>query len=129
MALLHQPLCGNPNEVVLKFRFQINGTSDPDNAVGACVQDVTRDSTGVFTVTLKAEYRFATMITARADVMNDVDKQAQPTSWTQSTGAFVVTTLDDGAGAHAAGDPADNTWVLCELTLCRISDQAPVVAI
>lgn len=120
----------NPSEVVMNFRFQINGTSDPDNAVGRVVSDISRASQGVFNVTLKAEYRYTTMVTCFCSIENDPDKSVQPTSWNSSTGVLVVTTSDDTqTGDWAAQDPADDTWVHVQLTLCKRSDQAPSVSI
>lgn len=131
MALAPYPLLtSGPEQVELKFRFQINGTSNPDNVVGSAglVEDITRNDTGEFTVTIHPSYRYQNLVVCHASVQADLDVDAKYVSWTPSTGALVIHTVayDD---APAAGDPADDSWVHVTATLCRRSEMLPTTSV
>lgn len=126
MAKVPYPgLRGGPEEVTLNFRFQINGTSDPDAFFGSggLVTDVVRDGVGAFTITLDANYRFTNVITCHVSAEDDLDVTGRYISWTQSTGALVVNTVQHD-GTPAAADPADDTWVHVSVTFCRRANLA-----
>jgi hypothetical protein len=123
-------LRGGPEEVTLNFRFQINGTSDPDFFFGSggLVSDIVRDGIGAFTVTLDKNYRYQDVIVCHASVAGDLTDDAQYVSWTQATGALVVNTiLQDGT--QAVDDPADDSWVHVSVTFCRRTALAQLQAI
>ena len=126
MAKVPYPgLRGGPEEVTLNFRFQINGTSDPDAFFGSggLVTDVVRGGVGAFTITLDSNYRFTNVLTCHVSAEDDLDVTGRYISWTQATGALVVNTvLHDGT--PAAADPADDTWIHVSVTFCRRSDLA-----
>lgn len=123
----------SPNQVTCKFRFQINGTSDPDNVVpgNTCVTEVTRTSAGLFVITF-AE-KFPVFLGAVGAVLestqaHDLICKFSVGGYDASTGLLTMTVV--GAdGSTAAEDPADNDWVYIEATFCRNSTQAPSAAI
>lgn len=123
-------MSSGPEQVIVSFRFQTDVGADPDAVVGGYgVVTAVANSSGVYTVTLAPEFRYTTLINCVAGVENDPTKSVQFTSYTQSTGALVVTGLDDGGGVHAAAEVADDKWIHVTATLCRRNDMAPSVAI
>jgi hypothetical protein len=125
MAKVPYPgLRGGPEEVTLNFRFQINGTSDPDAFFGSggLVTDIVRDAAGEFTITLDKNYRFANVINCFV-ASEDLGVDGYYVAWTQSTGALQVSTIADAAATTEA-DPTDDTWVHVSVTFCRRSDLA-----
>ena len=113
-----------PETVGLDFRFQINGTSDPDRQFPAgAVKDVVRVSAGLFDITLQSKW--PTMVTCVGSVQVAAVAAGQgagfePVSYTASTGVLRVRTVDfDNAGASAAADPTDNDWVHVNAVFCR----------
>lgn len=127
----------SPEQVTLKFRFQINGVSDPDAIVPAnCgVTDVTRTSEGLFAITL--DEKFPVFIGATGTVMGTgatslgMVVQCAPGDYVASTGVLSVSTIDPseaGTAPETTGavdDPTDNDWVYIEATFCRKSGLAP----
>lgn len=108
------------------FRFQINGTSDPDLLVPGFqgVSDVTHVSAGVFDVTFETKY--PTFIGALGTVMEATPthdllvKVSGPGAYSATTGILRVTIV--GAdGTPAAEDPVDNDWVFVEAFMGRRS--------
>jgi hypothetical protein len=123
-------LCGGPEEVTYNFRFQINGTSNPDNLVGGNaggkVTDVVRISAGVFDVEFAIGY--PTLLAGQVNLQDDPTMGGQIVSWTQATRKLrVQTNLQDGTSA--AADPTDDKWVHVNVVFCRRDKMAPVVAI
>lgn len=131
MALPPFPfLTVGPERVQVDFRFQINGTSDPDNVVATAglIDDITRDSIGVFTVTLSKYFRFTDLITCHASVAGDLTDDAKYVSWDPDTGALVLNTvLQDGT--QAVDDPADDSWVHVTAVFCRRQNMNPTLSV
>lgn len=130
MAKLQEPPLSNQLEsVIVAFRFQVNSTSDPDNVVGGA-QVVTEisNSSGVVTCTLAPEYRFPVLIACHVGVEGDLTNSAQFTSYTQSTGALVVTTFAND-GTPAAAEATDDVWVHVIAVFCRRNDMAPTESV
>lgn len=123
----------SPELVVVKFRFQINGTSDPDFVVPGSqgVTEVTRTSAGLFVVTLAEKY--PTFVGAVGTVLeatqaHDLICKFSVAGYVASTGKLTFTVV--GAdGSSAAEDPADNDWVYVEATFGRRSGMHAQAAI
>lgn len=123
----------SPEQVTLKFRFQVNGTSDPDFIVPAnCgVTDVTYAATGVYTVTF--DEKFPVFIGGRATVMPATPETAGNVDFLigidvadySSTAGTLVMYAVGVDGTTAAEVPEDNSWIYCDLTFCRRSSLAP----
>lgn len=134
MSSLTGPLFGGPDEVLKSFRFQVNGTSDPDFQVPAgAVDDVVLTSTGLFTITLPQAERYPVMITGRASVQSaaasggdTIGIVATVVSYTAATGVLIVRTENH---AGAADDPADDNWVHVSVLFCRKTVLAPAGAV
>ena len=122
-------LRGGPEEVTLNFRFQINGTSDPDVVFGASglVTDIVYDAAGEFTITLDPNYRFQDVLTCHVS-STDLGVDGYYVGWTQATGALQVSTVADAAATTEA-DPTDDTWVHVSVTLVRRTQAATSNAI
>lgn len=117
------------------FRFQINGTSDPDFQVPAgAVDDVVRTSAGLFTITLPQTERYPALISCTGSVQTaavgagTVGALFTPVSYTASTGVLVVRIVDQD-GTPGAADPADNDWVHVQAVFCRMTVLAPTGAV
>ncbi len=114
-------------EVTLRFRFQVNGTSDPDFQYPAgAVSDVVRTGAGVFEITLPAGFRPPGMVGCGGHVLGDdgvslgLQVQAAQDGYVASTGKLTVRTVDPYTDATpAAADPTDNDWVYVEATFIR----------
>lgn len=117
---------GGREEVVLNFRFQVNGTSDPDFIVqsNGFVTDIAYAATGVFTCTLASNHRYQALISYNAKLQDDLANDIELTSYTQSTGAVVLQGFD--RETPAATVPTDDTWVHVTLVFCRRNDFAQV---
>lgn len=126
---LHEPaLTGSPELVKLSFRFQIDGTNDPDNVRPAgIVTDITRTSDGLFAITFAEKYPvFIGLVGSvlEATPAHDLIVKSSVAAYSSTTGILSVTVV--GAdGSTAAEDPADNDWVYVEATFCRNSTLAP----
>jgi hypothetical protein len=118
-------LRGGPEEVTVNFRFQIDGTSDPDAFFGSggLVTDIVRDGAGAFSITLDKNYAFTNVVCAHVSVEDDLDVAGKYISWTGSTRVLVVNTVVHD-GSPAAGDPADDSWVHVSVTFCRRTNLA-----
>lgn len=133
MPVLYSDLVNSPEQVTIKFRFQINGTSDPDNVVPALsgVTEVTRTSAGLFVVTFAEKWPVfigATGSVLEATQAHDLIVKTSVAGYVPSTGLLTLTVV--GAdGSTAAEDPPDNDWVYVEATFCRRSGLAPSGAI
>lgn len=103
------------------LRFQINGTSDPDNVVDCdhVVSDITRSSAGVFVVTFR-DCRYPTFLGMTGSVMNatagqvsyGLIVQAAAGGWSASAGTLTLHVVDPYTDASpAAVDPTDDNWV------------------
>lgn len=98
---------------IMLVRFQINGTTTPDNVDGACLDGTTpvaRNSAGVFDVKFldtvgEIYYCSPPSIHANADHTAIAE---DPTNL-EGTGTKIVRVRTKTAGADA--DPADNTWI------------------
>src|SRR5690348_3352983 len=127
----------SPELVKLCFRFQINGTSDPDACVPAgAVLDVDRTAAGTFEIELPANKRPPTFIGATGSVMGDdgvslgLIVQAAVDGYVAATGKLTVRTVDTYTDATpAAADPTDNDWVYIEATFCVRTSLSPSAAI
>ena len=123
-------------EVTVKFRFQINGTSDPDALVPHMkgVTDVARSGVGVFAATMADKYPIFVGLTG--NVMGDSGAtlglvvQGDVAGYVASTGVLTFRTVDTYTDATpAAADPTDDDWVYVEATFCRRSTLCPSGAI
>lgn len=129
MALREFPaLNAGPEQVTVRFRFQVNGTSDPDNIVGGAqmVSDIVRDDVGEFSITFA--HKYPTFVSANFGRFG-AGEQAQIVevlSYTSSTGVLVIQCLSD---AGVAEEPTDDNWITCDVTFCRRSQLAPSVSI
>lgn len=129
----------SPEQVCINFRFQINGTSDPDALLpyNSVVSNVTRASEGLFNVTLTELY--PTFICGSGSIFGATANglTVEFVSWTASTGVLVVRTVDPSEGATgteadapaAIDDPPDNHWVCVQAVFCRRNNLAPSGAI
>ena len=123
------PLGVSPELVKVCFRFQINGTSDPDNILpAACmVSNVTRTSAGLFSITFIEKFPVCIGFTGsvlESTQAHDLIVKSSAGAYSATTGITTVTVV--GAdGSTAAEDPADNDWVYCEFLFCRRNDLAP----
>ncbi len=131
MAAHFPPLAAGPEEITLKFRFQIDGTSDPDLFVGIAgmVDSIVYSATGVYTITLASAYRYPTLVTAFAKVdSTGLTDDVRFTSYDFDTGVVVLQgILQDGS--QAAAVVTDDSWVHVELTFCRRSNLCPTLDI
>jgi len=104
-----------PEIVFLPFRFQINGTSDPDNCVpGGAVLDVVRTGAGVFTINFAEKYPIFIGLVGtvlEATPAHDLIVKAAVGNYTASTGVLTGVTVVGADGTTAAEDPIDNDWV------------------
>ena len=125
----YSALHGGLEEVVLNFRFQVNGTSDPDFIVQAngFVTDITYAADGTFTCTLHQNFRYQILIKADCSLQDDKANDIEFVSYTQSTGAVVLQGIDRDTPADTV--PTDDTWVHVTLVFCRRNDPAAVRAI
>lgn len=132
------PLAGSPELVTINFRFQINGTSDPDAVVpgNALVTNVTRTSAGVFAVTFGEIFPVfigangAVMSVTAGEASYGLIVQTTPGSYSTTTGILTVHVVDPYTDATpAAADPTDNNWVYVSATFCRKSTMAPSAAV
>lgn len=116
-------------EVELNFRFQVNGTTHPDNVVGGgrAIEDITYVSAGLFDITLREGNAFVTLISCFVDP-EDVADIGKYVSWTFATRKLRVTTLL-ADGSPAAADPTDDTWVHVRAVFCRRSELAPTLPV
>lgn len=130
--MIPSPLLGGPQEVRKVFRFQINGTSNPDFQVpSGAATTITRSGAGVFVITLPVTERYPVLIGVTGDVLgpaggsalNDQDVKATVDGYVPSTGVLTVSVVD--AGTAAAADPTDNSWVFVEAIFCRMTLLAP----
>jgi len=134
-SLFSGPLTNAPELVVLRFRFQINGTSDPDFIVpvNSGVSEITRSSAGVFVATLEEKFPVffgvlgGVIGPSGGSAINDQSVKATIDGYVASTGLLTFTVVD--AGTAAAADPTDNSWVFVEATFCRRSGLLPSGAI
>jgi hypothetical protein len=113
----------SPELVRVCFRFQINGTSDPDALYPGYqgVTDVARVSAGVFDITFADKWPALVGLTGtvlEATPAHDLAIKAALAGYDSSTGILRITVY--GAdGSTAAEDPVDNDWVYLEVTFAR----------
>lgn len=116
-----------PEAVQLDFRFQCQapGNNDPDFQFPAgAVLDVVRNGvgTGLYNITLKNKWpQLLTCVVVVAPASVGATGQAgQFVSYTASTGVLQVRAVDfDAAGAPAAADPPDDSWIHVRAVFCR----------
>lgn len=122
---------GNPEQLTLKFRFQVNGVTNPDFVLpGSCVIDVVRTGVGVFEIAFAEKYPVFVGLVGNvlaATPVSDLQVKAGVANYVATTGKLTVTVVDSGVAA--AADPVDNDWVYCEVTVCRRSRLSDAVAI
>lgn len=125
---------GMPDQVHLCFRFQINGTSAPDNCFPAgAVKSVGRTSAGLFTVVMNDGFRPAAMTGLVGGVLeatqaHDLLVKSSVAGYAASTGVLTVTVV--GAdGSTSAEDPVDNDWVYLDVCFQTRTSTAAVGAI
>src|SRR5690606_5447300 len=114
-----------PEIVKLVFRFQINGSVDPDSVLPAgIVTDIVRTGAGLFTVTLNRYNRWPVLLGATGHVVGStVGMTVEPagvpdTAYDSATGELLLRVVGQD-GTPAATDPADNDWVYVEATFAR----------
>lgn len=124
----------SPELVVVKFRFQINGTSDPDAILPKYqgVTEITRTSAGVFAITFAEKFPvFLGMVgnvmsVTAGQVSYGLIVQTTPGSYSATTGILTVHVVDPYADATpAAVDPTDDNWVYLQCTFCRRNGLVP----
>jgi hypothetical protein len=130
-------MVSSPELVTVKFRFQIEGTSDPDNLFPGYqgVTNVVRDgAAGKFIVTFAEKY--PAFVGCVGTVMGDSDAslglvvQAHVGDYSATAGTLTVYTVDTYSDATpAAADPVDEDWVYLECTFCRYSNMQQTQAI
>ncbi len=105
----HPALFGAPDTVTHQFRFQVNGTSDPDNFVGGSqtLDDIVRDDPGEFSLSFANFYPL--FINHSFGIMGAGEDglTVEVLSYTPSTGVLVIQCLLDGA----ATEPTDDDWI------------------
>lgn len=128
------PTVAAPEQHTVKFRFRINGTSDPDSIVPSKmgITDIVRTGAGVFDITFDTAYPVFVGLLGNVmgieggSVVNDQLVKCDPTSdYVSSTGVLTITVVGALDTAAAAEDPADNSWVYVEATFCRRSTLSP----
>lgn len=137
MPTLYSDLVNSPEQITVKFRFQINGTSDPDFIVPALsgVTEVTRTSAGLFAITFAEKWPVFIGMQARVlpvtAATNDLTVSCVVTSYSSTTGILSITVSGPVTDylTVAAEDPVDDSWVYVEATFCRRSGLAPSGAI
>lgn len=111
-------LKGAPETVTHNFRFQVNGTSDPDNFVGGSqtLTDIVRDDVGEFSLSFANFYPL--FISAHFGRLGSGEQMqsVEVLSYTASTGVMVVQCLSD---AGIAEEPTDDDWITCSVTFSR----------
>lgn len=123
----------SPNVERVVFRFQINGTSDPDFVVPGFqgVTEVTRASAGVFNITFATKY--PVMIGFFGSVLegtpaHDLIVKASAVGYNSTTGILQVTVVGADGGT-AVEDPINDDWVFCEVFFAKFSGQHAAAAI
>lgn len=122
------------------FRFQINGTSDPNflfpSNMAHVVSDVTRNAAGVFDVTFALGHRWPGLVAVGGSVMTasgaglGLIVQSAVADYDASTGVLRVRTVDPYTDATpAALDPADDDWVCLRVVFQRRTQFSSTVAI
>src|SRR5574342_66363 len=114
-----------PESEVVRFRFQINGTSDPDFCFPKSgITDIVRSGAGVFAITFDRKY--PAFVGGNGMVMGDdgvsfgLIVQTTPADYVANTGILTVRTVDPYTDATpAAADPTDNDWVFVEAVFSR----------
>ncbi len=122
MSLAPYLMMADGQEQLLKaFRFQVNGTSDPDFQFPAgAVLDVVRTSIGLFTITLPVKW--PSLVTLQGSVQaagaagDTLAEEVHLVSYTAATGVLIVRTENN---LGVADDPADNDWVHLNVVFCR----------
>lgn len=131
MPAPYTQLNAQPELITLDFRFQVDGTNDPDSYVGIAgmVDSIVYSATGVYTITLNQAYRFPKLLVAHASVDSvGLTTDVRFTSYTFATGVVVLQgVLQDGSTAAAV--VTDDAWVHVTLKLCRRTDLCPTLAI
>jgi hypothetical protein len=123
----------SPELVRICFRFQINGTSDPDALYPGYqgVTDVSRSGAGVFVVTFAEKWSAMVGFTGtvlEATPAHDLIVKAALAGYDASAGTLTLTVV--GAdGSTAAEDPVDNDWVYVECVFARRNGLQASVAI
>ena len=107
-------MSAGPEVVFHVFRFQINGTSDPDFQMPAgAVVDVVRQDAGDFDIEYKE--KFPVLLGVMGSVMeatpeHDLQVKADLADYDASTGVLSISIV--GAdGTPIDEDPADDDWV------------------
>ncbi len=133
----YTPACFTPEVVETCFRFQINGTSNPDVAFpSGQVVSVTRTGAGAFDVVLPAHMRYSNYVGLTGTVQGDSGAtlglvvQNAVTDWASATGTLTVYTVDTYTDATpAAADPTDDDWVFVKAVFLRRNTLAASEAI
>lgn len=127
---------GNPAQLTLKFRFQVNGTSDPDALLpGGCVTDVVRLDVGSFEIAFAQKYPVFVGGDAKvlpATATSNLRCTIDVADYSPTTGKLIVNVVGPTAAGDTtavAAEPVDDDWVYCEVTFCTSSDLSNSVAI
>lgn len=99
----------NDEQFIASGRFQINGTSDPDNLEGEFFLSVTRNTTGVFYLTTKDTIARVHSISVQIGANADHTALVSDPTVIEVGGTKIIAIHTKTAGSDA--DPADNTYV------------------
>lgn len=122
---LYIPACNIDREYMQHFRFQVNGTSDPDFiipvAATAGVATIDYSATGVYTIVLTRA--LGQLVTVSCNTLGNAaasNEKVHAVSWTESTKTLVLqSVLSDTATVLD-----DNTWVCVNLVWARYVNDA-----
>lgn len=125
------------DQYVLRFRFQINGTTHPNFQFPAgAVKDITRASAGVFAIQLLDNVRPPAMTGLVGSVMSasgaglGLVPQAAVADYVVATGVLTVRLVDTYTDATpAAADPEDDAWVYLDVCFQTRTTTASVGAV
>lgn len=113
MALFNGPGHGiitpDIRTIIFSGRFQINGTSTPDNLVGDFVTSVARSDTGDFLLTF--DKTIAQIHYIHATVYEDADIIANVDGITAMEGSGAATATIHTRTGGSAADPTDDSYV------------------
>lgn len=131
------PASFTPEVVETHFRFQINGSSDPDVAFpSGQIVNVVRQAAGDFDVELPKHMRYENFLGLTGTVQGDSGNslglvvQNEIADWDADTGVLTVYTVDTYSDTSpAAADPTDDDWVYVRAVFLRRNTLAKTEAI
>lgn len=115
--MTEKPATVHKGVVYLEGSFQFNGSSAPTNVVGAFIDSVAHTSTGVWTITLKEEFRSWQGILSRVGSLEFDSSSLSVFHWgpaAASAGTLVVRVQTESTDTLALADVAagsnDGNW-------------------